>query len=98
MLLQTVQAGQVALGPSRREVLDGALLIGQEDEHVHARHLASGGGVLGQRLGAGSGCARPHQDPGTRGRRLQQVSARDAALIGARVAALVGVMHLSCLS
>ncbi len=87
-----MQAGHVALGPPGREVLDGALLVGQEDEHVHARHVMSGSGSLSQRVGAGRGGARADQHSGTRGRGLQQVAASEAALRGVRIPVVVGVI------
>jgi hypothetical protein len=38
--LQAAEARHVALGPTGREVLDRALLVGKEDKHVHTGDLA----------------------------------------------------------
>lgn len=86
--LQARQPGHVALRPAGREVLDRALLVGQEEQHVHARDATrrrrpppsrpfARGGRRGRRgLPA-------EQDPGCRGRgTLQQLSARDPVPLG----------------
>jgi len=83
MLLQTGEAGEVALGPTGREVLDRSLLIGHEDDYVHAGDLAVGRPRVALRAGAraSGGDTATEQDPARPGGcRLQQIATRDPCL------------------
>jgi len=80
VFLQARHARQVARRPAGREVLDRALLIGQKQQHVHARDLRRRrrAGLWPRRGRRRGGGAPAEQDPGSDdGRRLQQVAAGD---------------------
>jgi len=65
MLLQPSHPGHVALRPAGWEVLDRALLIGEEKEYVHTRHLADWGCATGLwACGSCSGSTSAEQDSG----------------------------------
>ena len=59
-------AGQVSLFPTRGEMLDGALLIGQEEDDVHPRDAFRGSRRLGEPgLERGNGEGRGAQEIAT---------------------------------
>ena len=65
------QAGHVALRPTGREVLDRALLVGHEDEHVHARRPRGRATARPRRVPARPRAAR--RRAGARARRRRRV-------------------------
>ena len=74
-----VRPGMLRSRPAAREVLDRALLVGQEDEHVHAAQPAAGGA---RPVPAADGGGSPAEQDAGRGdgRGLQQLAAGDARL------------------
>lgn len=58
VLLQAREPWHIPPGPARREVLNLALLIGQEDEHVHAVDPVAVPGQAAARLRHRRRCAR----------------------------------------
>lgn len=102
VFLQPRHPRQVARRPAGWEVLNRALLVGQEQQHVHARDLPGRRGAARFRAGRGrsrGGGASAEQDAGGGDSgRLQQVAAGDAVPVVLAVARRDAVLRCGAIA